>query len=57
MTNNDKIMTTLNKVIGDLRSIYVCDIIGNQHPDKGPDAAVNIHNALKELQEARKMLE
>ncbi|MCP4053468.1 MAG: hypothetical protein GY739_10440 [Mesoflavibacter sp.] len=56
MTDNQPIISQLTEVINLLRSIYICDIVGNEHPDKGPDAAVNIHNALRELQDAREML-
>ena len=56
MTDNQPIIDKLTKAIDILRSIYVCEIVGNEHPDRGPDAAVNIHNALKELQNTREML-
>jgi len=56
MTDNQPIISKLTSAIDILRSIYVCEIVGNKHPDRGPNAAVNIHNALKELQKTREML-
>ncbi len=56
MTDNQPVIDKLTRAIDILRSIYVCEIVSKELPDRGPDAAVNIHNALKELQDTRKML-